>query len=312
MKRYKKPSQPGDIVPTPGVIDELGRAKGVGRRKTSSAVAWLVEGEGEVLINGQSLTEYFGRLHHRESAVWALKATNRLDKYNLFGLTEGGGTTGQAEAMTLAVAKALLVHEPALKPALRRGESNTCLPLPLAPSIFCLLMSCCCCLCARGTHPRVLFMRIPIPSMCCIGGNPLLTLIQLAVSLVTQGRWRGRSPVTSRPARCLPGSSAEGVSLCISTCISSYLMAFSGVECKMKRPIAQGVQLVHSPEPCDIGLYASTTLPCTRECPHRSNRGSKPQHGSTSGCPSCQSSHDRYLEQAINGNRVLPWFLLRA
>lgn len=124
MKRYKKPSQPGDVKPKPGVIDELGRAKGVGRRKTSSAVAWLVEGEGEVLINGQSLTEFFGRLHHRESAVWALKATQRLDKYNLFGLVQGGGSTGQAEAMTLAVAKALLVHEPALKPALRRGELN--------------------------------------------------------------------------------------------------------------------------------------------------------------------------------------------
>jgi small subunit ribosomal protein S9 len=123
MLRYKKPNQPGDIVPKPGVIDELGRAKGVGRRKTSSAVAWLVEGEGEVLVNGKSLSEFFGRLHHRESAVWALKATQRLDKYNVFALVQGGGLTGQAEAMTLAVAKSLLVHEPALKPALRRGES---------------------------------------------------------------------------------------------------------------------------------------------------------------------------------------------
>jgi small subunit ribosomal protein S9 len=122
MMRYKKAVQPGDVKPKPGVIDELGRAKGVGRRKTSSAVAWLVEGEGEALINGKSLSQFFGRLHHRESAVWALKATNRLDKYNMFGLVQGGGLTGQAEAMTLAVAKALLVHEPALKPALRRGK----------------------------------------------------------------------------------------------------------------------------------------------------------------------------------------------
>ncbi|KAF2683607.1 hypothetical protein K458DRAFT_339586 [Lentithecium fluviatile CBS 122367] len=125
MKRYKKDSQPGDIVPAPGVVDEWGRAKGVGRRKTSSAVAWLVEGEGEVLINGKSLPQYFGRLHHRESAVWALKATSRLDKYNVFGLVSGGGSTGQAEALTLAVAKALLVHEPALKPALRRAGCVT-------------------------------------------------------------------------------------------------------------------------------------------------------------------------------------------
>ena len=122
MQRYKKASQPGDVKPKPGVIDELGRAKGVGRRKTSSAVAWLVEGEGEVLVNGKSLSQFFGRLHHRESAVWALKATERLDKYNVFALVQGGGATGQAEALTLAVAKSLLVHEPALKPAIRRGE----------------------------------------------------------------------------------------------------------------------------------------------------------------------------------------------
>ncbi|KAH7389763.1 40S ribosomal protein S9, mitochondrial precursor [Pyrenochaeta sp. MPI-SDFR-AT-0127] len=125
MLRYKKASQPGDIKPKPGVIDELGRAKGVGRRKTSSAVAWLVEGEGEVLINGKSLSQFFGLLHHRESAVWALKATQRLDKYNVFALVKGGGLTGQAEALTLAVAKSLLVHEPALKPAIRRAGCVT-------------------------------------------------------------------------------------------------------------------------------------------------------------------------------------------
>ncbi|KAF1976174.1 hypothetical protein BU23DRAFT_501940 [Bimuria novae-zelandiae CBS 107.79] len=125
MRRYMKDSQPGDVVPAPGVIDEWGRARGVGRRKTSSAVAWIVEGEGEVLVNGKSLSQFFGRLHHRESAVWALKATQRLDKYNIFGLVQGGGSTGQAEALTLAVAKALLVHEPALKPALRRAGCIT-------------------------------------------------------------------------------------------------------------------------------------------------------------------------------------------
>ncbi|KAJ4373258.1 37S ribosomal protein S9, mitochondrial [Neocucurbitaria cava] len=125
MLRYKKANQPGDVKPKPGVIDELGRAKGVGRRKTSSAVAWLVEGEGEVLVNGKSLSQFFGRLHHRESAVWALKATQRLDKYNVFALVQGGGLTGQAEAMTLAVAKSLLVHEPALKPAIRRAGCVT-------------------------------------------------------------------------------------------------------------------------------------------------------------------------------------------
>lgn len=106
-------------------IDKFGRTLGVGKRKTSVARAWVVEGVGEVLVNGKSLADAFGRVHDRESAVWALKATARADKYNVWALVEGGGTTGQAEALAMAVGKALMAHEPALKPALRRGECWT-------------------------------------------------------------------------------------------------------------------------------------------------------------------------------------------
>lgn len=108
-------------MPNPITIDKFGRAVGVGKRKESTARAFVVEGTGEVLVNGKTLSEAFGRVHDRESAVWALTATQRLDKYNVWALVEGGGTTGQAEAITLAVAKALVAHEPALKSALRRG-----------------------------------------------------------------------------------------------------------------------------------------------------------------------------------------------
>jgi len=121
LHRFMRDIQPFHNLPRPIVVDEYGRARGVGRRKSSHAVAFLVEGEGEVLVNGKSLTDAFGRLHDRESVVWALKATDRTDKYNVWGVVKGGGTTGQAEALTLAVSKALMVHEPALKPALRRG-----------------------------------------------------------------------------------------------------------------------------------------------------------------------------------------------
>lgn len=126
LTRFMRDVQPFHNVPKPVFVDEYGRARGVGRRKSSHAVAYLVEGEGEVLINGKPLTDAFGRLHDRESAIWALKATDRIDKYNVWGIVKGGGTTGQAEALTLAVSKALMVHEPALKPALRRGESLFC------------------------------------------------------------------------------------------------------------------------------------------------------------------------------------------
>ncbi|KAK4944664.1 37S ribosomal protein S9, mitochondrial [Elasticomyces elasticus] len=122
LSRYERDVNPFLNRPKPTSVDEYGRARGVGRRKSSHAVAWLVEGEGEVRVNGKSLSEAFGRIHDRESAVFALKATERLDKYNCWIVVRGGGTTGQAESITLAVAKALMVHEPLLKPALRRGE----------------------------------------------------------------------------------------------------------------------------------------------------------------------------------------------
>lgn len=124
LEKFKRLVQPHLNQPKPIVVDAAGRARAVGRRKSSHAAVFVVEGEGECLINGRSLTDYFGRMHDRESAVWALKATQRLDKYNVWALVKGGGTTGQAEAITLGVARALMAHEPDLRPSLRRGESN--------------------------------------------------------------------------------------------------------------------------------------------------------------------------------------------
>ena len=121
---YQRYSSSITNVARPVTLDEYGRARGVGRRKSSTARVWLVEGEGDVLINGKSITQAFDRLHDRESAIWPLKATQRMDKYNVWALVKGGGFTGQAEALTLGLAKALLVHEPALKPVLRRGTSS--------------------------------------------------------------------------------------------------------------------------------------------------------------------------------------------
>jgi small subunit ribosomal protein S9 len=105
-------------------VDEWGRSLAIGKRKTSIARAYLVMGDGEVLINSRNLVDYFNRLHDRESALWPLVITDRLHKYNVFGIVNGGGITGQAEAMTLAVAKALLIHEPELTQRLKDGKSD--------------------------------------------------------------------------------------------------------------------------------------------------------------------------------------------
>jgi small subunit ribosomal protein S9 len=187
LQQYKRIVQPSENVRRPNWMDEFGRAAGAGRRKSSKAMAVLVEGDGQVLINGQTLTQAFDRLRDRESAVWALKVTERLTRYNVWVRVSGGGTTGQAEAITMAVGHALTVHEPSLKPTLRRGK------LSLGSALFLAL------------------------------GHLLLTIPQRDASHVTVVGWRGRSQADSRLGRCPPGSSDRGGSLPSSLCV--YLVS---------------------------------------------------------------------------------------
>ncbi|KAI5846413.1 ribosomal protein S5 domain 2-type protein [Morchella snyderi] len=125
LEPYKHVANEHLNIPRPRTVDGLGRAYGCGRRKTSVARVYVVEGNGEVMVNGKPIMDVFPRLHDRESALWPLLSTSRMDKYNVWAVLEGGGTTGQAEALTLGLAKALLVHEPALKAALRRAGCVT-------------------------------------------------------------------------------------------------------------------------------------------------------------------------------------------
>ncbi|KAJ5475895.1 hypothetical protein N7475_001624 [Penicillium sp. IBT 31633x] len=122
---FLRPGNPYAVDIIPRTVDEHGRARGKGKRKESSAVVQLVEGEGEVLVNGKNIVDVFKRVHDRESALWALRCTQRLDKYNAWITVRGGGVTGQAEAITLALGRALLLHEPGLKPVLRKAGAIT-------------------------------------------------------------------------------------------------------------------------------------------------------------------------------------------
>lgn len=126
IMRFARDMNPQATRAKPILIDEWGRARAVGRRKSSTASVWLVEGEGEFMINGKTLADAFGRVHDRESVMWALKSTDRIDKYNVWAIVKGGGTTGQAEALTNGIAKALIAHEPLLKAHLRRGGYCRC------------------------------------------------------------------------------------------------------------------------------------------------------------------------------------------
>ncbi|EQK97495.1 hypothetical protein G6O67_003843 [Ophiocordyceps sinensis] len=125
LQQFTRNIDPFSNMPKQIELDRFGRAVAAGKRKESTARAFVVEGTGEVLVNGKTLDQAFGRVYDRESAIWALTSTRRLNKYNVWALVEGGGTTGQAEALAQAIGKALVVHEPALKSALRKAGCIT-------------------------------------------------------------------------------------------------------------------------------------------------------------------------------------------
>ncbi|KAI9323524.1 ribosomal protein S5 domain 2-type protein [Dichotomocladium elegans] len=106
-------------------LDALGRAYAVGRRKESSARCWVVEGDGQVLVNGVSLHEYFQRPVDRAEVTLPLEVTENMQNYNVWALVNGGGSTGQAQAIKLGVGRALLTHNHELKPTLRKAGCIT-------------------------------------------------------------------------------------------------------------------------------------------------------------------------------------------
>ena len=81
---------------------------GTGRRKKSIARVRLVEGKGEITVNGESLDEYFGSEILKVIVKQPLTVTNTVDKYDIICKVEGGGLSGQAGAVRHGIARALL------------------------------------------------------------------------------------------------------------------------------------------------------------------------------------------------------------
>ena len=92
-----------------------------GRRKTSTARAILREGNGNFVVNGLDVNEYFEYETLRRLAKSPLELTNTLDKYDITILVNGGGKSGQAGAVRHAISRALLVAEPDLRPVLKQA-----------------------------------------------------------------------------------------------------------------------------------------------------------------------------------------------
>jgi small subunit ribosomal protein S9 len=90
-----------------------------GRRKTAVARIYLTEGSGDIIVNGKDYKEYFPTLPLQFIVTQSLAVTEMTGKFDVKANVDGGGITGQAEAVRLAIAKAIIEKDPEKRPALK-------------------------------------------------------------------------------------------------------------------------------------------------------------------------------------------------
>jgi len=94
---------------------------GTGRRKTAIAQVRLLPGNGSIIINGIPYEELFTRFEHRRAILQPLLVTESLDKFNVMVKVNGGGISGQCDAIALGIARAMVRANESFKPILRQN-----------------------------------------------------------------------------------------------------------------------------------------------------------------------------------------------
>jgi small subunit ribosomal protein S9 len=95
------------------------RNYGTGRRKKAVARVWLWDGKGEVKVNKKALNDYFTNETYRNYINQPLVVTDLVGKMNVLATVQGGGHSGQAEAIRLGLARAIVQMDEGHKKALR-------------------------------------------------------------------------------------------------------------------------------------------------------------------------------------------------
>ncbi|HEY9144431.1 30S ribosomal protein S9 [Arenimonas sp.] len=98
---------------------------GTGRRKSSTARVFMRSGSGKIVVNGRPVDEFFGRETSRMIVRQPLVVSDMADKFDFTVTVEGGGITGQAGAIRLGIARALVEYNDTLKPELRKAGLMT-------------------------------------------------------------------------------------------------------------------------------------------------------------------------------------------
>lgn len=140
LSQYERPTSLGldaSYEKPDGHIDQFGRSVSMGRRKESSAKAYMIKAKvaetpaddtiatsldhvptGQILINSLPIHQHFPRPSDREIILRPLRLAGLIGYYNIFALTKGGGTSGQAGAVALAIARGVATHRPELREVL--------------------------------------------------------------------------------------------------------------------------------------------------------------------------------------------------
>lgn len=96
--------------------------EGIGRRKQSSARVRLMAGKGTFMVNEKEIDAYFTRLGDTSAIVQTFEIANQgQNNYDVTVLVQGGGVTGQRDAVKLGLARALVAMDEELRPPLRRS-----------------------------------------------------------------------------------------------------------------------------------------------------------------------------------------------
>lgn len=94
---------------------------GTGRRKSATARVYLKRGSGEIVANNRSIEDYFGRETARMIVRQPLVQLGMLDSIDVRVTVSGGGQSGQAGAIQLGIARALVNYDESNRSALRKG-----------------------------------------------------------------------------------------------------------------------------------------------------------------------------------------------
>lgn len=103
----------------PVVIDRP--VQTVGRRKEAVVRVRLVPGSGNFVLNGRTIEDYFPNKVHQQLVKSPLVTVERVESFDIFARLVGGGPSGQAGALRLAIARALIEVTPDDRPALKRA-----------------------------------------------------------------------------------------------------------------------------------------------------------------------------------------------